>query len=112
MARLGAEPDFEVIAGTADVEMGLAAVVDKRADIVLLDPKRADSRGLELLSRLAQVGAGARLVVLTSYTSNWDRWTTHRTGAEYYLLKNIDTAGLIERLRALLAEPWPPAAPV
>ncbi len=78
----------------------------------MLDPKRADGRGLELLGRLAQASAGARVVVLTSYTSNWDRWTTHRTGAEYYLLKDIDTAGLVERLRALLAEPSPPAAPV
>ena len=110
-ARLCTERDFEVVAETANVETGLAAVVDKNPDIVLLDPKRTDGRGLELLGRLAQISAGARVVVLTSYTSNWDLWTTHRTGAEYYLLKDIDTAGLVERLRGLMDEPWPPATP-
>ena len=109
VVRLCEEPDFEVVAAAADVEMGLAAVVDQRPDIVLLDPKRTDGRGLELLSRLAQASPGARVVVLTSYTSNWDLWSTHRTGAEYYLLKDIDSASLVQRLRALMAEPWPPA---
>jgi DNA-binding NarL/FixJ family response regulator len=110
VARLGAEPDFEVRAAPVEVDAGLAEVIAWRPQIVLLEPKRADGRGLELLNRVTQAGSGARVVVLTSYTSSWELWGTHRSAAEVYLLKDIDSGRLVERLRAMLVEPPRPPA--
>ena len=45
------------------------------------------------------VALGAAVIVLTSYPSEWERWAAHRAGALNYLLKDIDSALLIERIR-------------
>jgi DNA-binding NarL/FixJ family response regulator len=104
-ARLGAMPELSIVGETGEVDAGLELVSAQRPDIVLVDPKRADGRGLELMQRVVAAGTGARVVVLTSYASNWDRWSTHRSGARQYLLKDIDSASLVAQIRAVLGAP-------
>ena len=99
---LNAAGDLRVVADTADAEVGLRLVYDLRPDLVLLESKRSDGRGLEMISWLAQSGLRAQIVVLTSYPSEWERWAAHRAGARLYLLKEIGSPQLIENLRHLL----------
>lgn len=97
--RLDSEPDMTVVGDVAAAEAALEMVRTLSPNVVLIDSKRADGRGLELISWIAQSGLGSVVVVLTSYPSEWERWAAHRAGAVNYLLKEIDSPLLIERIR-------------
>ena len=99
-ARLSSAPGMAVVGETADAEDGLLKTRTLRPDVVVLETKRADGRGLEIVSWIAQSGIGARVIVLTSYPSEWERWAAHRAGAARYLLKDIASPLLIEHIRS------------
>jgi DNA-binding NarL/FixJ family response regulator len=98
-ARLNAAPGMQVVAETADAEEGLQQTRALRPDVALVETKRADGRGLEIVSWIAQSGLGVRVIVLTSYPSEWERWAAHRAGAARYLLKDIGSPLLIDQIR-------------
>jgi DNA-binding NarL/FixJ family response regulator len=102
-ARLNSAPEMTVVGETADAEDGLLKTRTLRPDVVLVETKRADGRGLEIVSWIAQSGIGARVVVLTSYPSEWERWAAHRAGAARYLLKDIGSPLLIDQIRSAAA---------
>lgn len=97
--RLSSAPDMAVVGEVADAETAIAMVRNLHPDVVLIESKRADGRGLELISWVAESGLGSLVVVLTSYPSEWERWSAHRAGAVNYLLKEIDSSLLIDRIR-------------
>lgn len=97
--RLGSAPDITVVGDVAEAEVAVNLVRTVRPDVVLVETKRTDGRGLELISWIAESGLGTVVVVLTSYPSEWERWAAHRAGAVNYLLKDIDSCVLIERIR-------------
>jgi DNA-binding NarL/FixJ family response regulator len=113
-ARLGSCDEMLVVGDTADAECGVLAVRELHPNVVLVETKRGDGRGLELVSllaqgalaqgalaqgALAQGSAAPRVVVLTSYPSEWERWAALRAGAVCYLLKDIGSPQLIEQIR-------------
>ncbi len=101
--RLGSAPDMAVVGDVAEAEAAIAMTRNLRPDVVLIESKRADGRGLELINWIAESGLGSVVVVLTSYPSEWERWAAHRAGAVNYLLKEIDSSLLIERIRQAAA---------
>jgi DNA-binding NarL/FixJ family response regulator len=98
-SRLDSAPGLEVVGDVADAETALQLVRALHPELVVIETKRSDGRGLELISWIAQSGLGSVVVVLTSYPSDWERWAAHRAGAVHYLLKDIDTSQLLEHLR-------------
>ncbi len=111
VVRLCSAPDVFVLGETAEVETARAEIETLRPAVVLLDTKRADGRGLELLNWLVRTAPASRPVVLTSYASEWESWAVTRAGASAYLLKEIDTTLLLTHIRAAAVTPAPaPAA--
>jgi DNA-binding NarL/FixJ family response regulator len=102
-ARLNSAPGMTVVGDTADAEDGLLKARTLRPDVVVVETKRADGRGLEIVSWIAQSGLEARVIVLTSYPSEWERWAAHRAGAARYLLKDIGSPLLIDHIRSAVA---------
>ncbi len=102
---LAAAPGIELVGATGEADEAIRQVRALRPDVVLIESKRADGRGLELISWIAQSGLPSRVVVLTSYPSEWERWACHRAGAARYLLKDIGSAALINQLQAASAMP-------
>jgi DNA-binding NarL/FixJ family response regulator len=105
--RLGSAPDVAVVGEIDDADAALQQNESLRPDVLLVETKRTDGRGLELVSRLAHSEAGTKIIVLTSYLSEWEQWAAFRAGALRYLLKDIDTAQLLEQIRAVGAAAWP-----
>jgi DNA-binding NarL/FixJ family response regulator len=101
VARLCTTPDLVVVGDTGEAEKALQEVKDLRPDVVLVETKRGDGRGLEIVNWIAHSGVGAHILVLTSYPSDWEEWAAHRAGAAYYLLKDIDSPRLVEEIRQL-----------
>ena len=101
--RLDSARDIVVVGEVGEAEGAINLARALRPDVILVETKRADGRGLELISWLAESGLGSVVVVLTSYPSEWERWAAHRAGAVNYLLKEIDSPLLIERIRQAAA---------
>lgn len=99
-SRLGSAPDLCVVGDVGDVEAALVMEEAFRPDVVLIEPKRADGRGLELIHWIARHYPLTAVVALTSYPSDWESWTAHRAGVAQYLLKDIGSTDLVAGIRA------------
>ena len=104
VARLSGGPGLAVIGETGDYEQTLAEVAALRPDVLVVDPKRSDGRGLELLHRLAQLPMPARLILLTSYRTDLEEWEALRLGAVAYVLKDLGTDALEAEIRRAFAQ--------
>jgi DNA-binding NarL/FixJ family response regulator len=102
--RLGRLPGVLVVGDGSGTEDDLRQVRTLRPDAVIIDSKRADGRGLEIIDGIVQSRLGTHVIVLTSYPGEWERWAVQRAGAERYLLKDIGSEELLDQIRAALAE--------
>ena len=96
--RLNRAGQLVVVGHTGDANQALADVRSAKPDIVLVEVKRSDGLGLEILRQLAGYASAPVVAVLTSYHSNWEEQAACRAGASLYLLKEIDTEELIRSL--------------
>jgi DNA-binding NarL/FixJ family response regulator len=99
--RLGQATDLKVIGHSGEPAVVFDEVRKEKPAIVLLEVKRKDGMGLEILRQLATLPHAPRMVVLTSYPTGWEEDAARRAGAETYLLKDIDTEELIEHIAKL-----------
>ncbi|TFH37813.1 MAG: response regulator transcription factor [Anaerolineales bacterium] len=99
--RLGHASDLRVIGHAGKPDIVMAEVRKAKPSIVLLEVKRKDGMGLELVRQIAALAAPPRLAVLTSYPTKWEEEAALRAGADAYLLKNIDSKDLIDRIAQL-----------
>lgn len=101
--RLGHVTDLRVIGHSGEPETVVTEVRETKPSIVLLEVKRKDGMGFELLRQLAMLPHTPRIAVLTSYPTSWEEEAATRAGAEVYLLKDIDSEDLIEQIAILAA---------
>lgn len=98
------ERDIRVVGEAATAGEARAVVARVRPDIVLLDLKLttgSDHEGLtvcsELTSRYPEVG----VLVLTTFLDDSLIVEAIRRGARGYVIKDVDTSGLVESIRAV-----------
>jgi two-component system response regulator DevR len=96
--RLSQSDEIEVIGHTGSIDEILGCVTDKHPDLVLIEVKRSDGMGLEIIRQLSGMLGAPKLFVLTTYPSNWEREAAKRAGAHMYLLKDIETRELIKHI--------------
>lgn len=108
--RLSYAPDISIVGDVSEAEQALATVSALKPDVVLMESKRSDGRGLELIHWIAQNYPASLIIVLTSYPTEWECWAARRAGARQYLLKDIGSAELVEHIRQAVADhaKWPP----
>jgi DNA-binding NarL/FixJ family response regulator len=99
--RLGHATDLLVIGHSGSPGIVVEEVSTAKPTIVLLEVKRKDGLGLELLRQLTELPEPPRVAVLTSYPTEWEEEAATRAGAEVYLLKEIDSEELIEQIAKL-----------
>jgi DNA-binding NarL/FixJ family response regulator len=100
--RLCHAEKIEILGHTGHADKIVPEIERTTPDIVLLEVKRSDGLGLELLRQLSALPYAPKLVVLTTYQSSWERDAATRAGAIQYLLKDIDPDELIERLSMII----------
>jgi DNA-binding NarL/FixJ family response regulator len=86
---------IELVGQSGDVDQVLRDVGQMNPKVVLIEVKRKDGMGLEILRQLSNMPEPPRLIVLTSYPTTWEQDSASRAGAEAYLLKDLDTSELI-----------------
>lgn len=96
------EPDLRVLAEASTAAEALAVVGRVRPDIVLLDLKlstSSDTEGLELCAELVAAHPGLGVLVLTTFLDDQLVLRAIRVGAKGYVVKDVDTSGLIRAIR-------------
>jgi DNA-binding NarL/FixJ family response regulator len=85
----------EVVAEAADVEQAVAAVLEHRPDVVLLDVHLPGGGGVEVLRRAALQGTTARFLALSVSDAAVDVIGVIRAGARGYVTKTITGPELV-----------------
>jgi len=100
-ARLRYAPEIELVGSAGSSEDGVRAALDLSPDIVLLEIKMADGKGLDTCRRIAQASSSIAVIVLTSYVDEDERQAAFQAGASSYVLKDIDSQRLIRAIESV-----------
>ncbi|MDT9594147.1 response regulator transcription factor [Nocardioides zeae] len=96
------EPDLRVLAEASTAAEARAVVRHVAPDIVLLDLKlstSSDTEGLELCAQLVEEHPGLGVLVLTTFLDDQLVLRAIRVGARGYVVKDVDTSGLVRAIR-------------
>lgn len=100
---LQSEPDFEVVGEAVDGLEAMAAVVQLRPDVLLLDIAMPGLNGLEVTRRVRVECPDTQILVLTMHRSDEYFFELLKAGASGYVLKSAEASDLIGALRAVAA---------
>lgn len=92
------DPPLRVVAEAANVSEAVTEYIKHRPDIVLLDIRLPDGSGFDACRQIMQRNPDTKVVVLTSYSNDNFVYEAVTAGAQGYLMKEIDPAGLIQAL--------------
>ena len=98
---LGAMPEFRVVAQASDGLQAVALYRQHRPDVVIMDLSMPRLNGVEAIEQIRAEDKRASIVILTTYQGDEDVYRGLRAGAKAYLLKDADSAQLIDCLRTV-----------
>jgi DNA-binding NarL/FixJ family response regulator len=102
-AFLDLQDDLTVVGEAADGDAAVAAAVDLKPDVMLLDLRMPGADGLAALRGLRAAGCSTRVLVITSFTEPAAVLPAVRAGAAGYVYKDIDPPALAAAIRAVHA---------
>ncbi|HLR70541.1 MAG TPA: response regulator transcription factor [Pseudogracilibacillus sp.] len=98
---LSFEPMFEVVAEADDGLEAKEIVDEHQPDIVLMDINMPEMNGIEATKELLQNNDELKIIILSIHED--ESYVTHalQTGAQGYLLKEMDTESLMEAIKVV-----------
>ncbi|XKH60485.1 two-component system response regulator NarL [Halomonas sediminis] len=93
------EDDLELVGETGKPEEGIELALKFEPDVVLLDLNMPGMNGLEVLRRLRDADYSGRVVMFTVSDHEDDVVAALRTGADGYLLKDMEPEDMVRQLR-------------
>lgn len=90
--------NFEVIGETGSGVEGVTLAETLDPDIILLDINMNDVNGLEILRYLREKNISARIIIFTVSDAKEDIITAIKTGADGYLLKDMEPENFLKAL--------------
>ena len=97
------EPPMSVVGEAGNVAEAVAECLRLKPDVVLLDIRLPDGSGFDACRQILQRLPETRVVVLTSYSNDNFVYEAVTAGAQGYLMKEIDPAGLLQALQDVAA---------
>ncbi|MFP5505638.1 MAG: response regulator [Gammaproteobacteria bacterium] len=94
---------IQVVAAVGDGQEGLALAEQLRPDVVLLDMRMPGMDGLGVLRHLRQSGLKMPIAMLTTSSNEQDLVEALRSGAQGYLIKDMEPDDLVVALRDIVA---------
>ena len=98
---INADAIFEVVGEASSGQEGLDLAVTLGPDLVLIDLNMKGLNGIETLRRFKETGLKAKYVVLTVSDAEEDLLESLRSGADGYLLKDMDPEDLCTNLKKI-----------
>ncbi|HSJ47867.1 MAG TPA: response regulator [Gammaproteobacteria bacterium] len=93
---------IEIVAAVGDGREGLRLADELKPDVVLLDMRMPELNGIEMLRELRNRGFDKPIVMLTTSTEERDLVESLRSGAQGYLLKDMEPDELVLALRDIV----------
>jgi two-component system nitrate/nitrite response regulator NarL len=93
------EDDIEVIGEASNGEDAVSQAVELNPDLILLDLSMKGMDGIETLIALRDAGVDSRIVVFTVSDDRNDVVSALKSGADGYLLKDIEPEELVDSIR-------------
>jgi two-component system response regulator DegU len=95
------EPTFDVVAEGDDGTDAARLVKEYNPDVVLMDINMPDINGIEATADLVRYFPDTKVIILSIHDD--ESYVTHalKTGAQGYLLKEMDSDSLIEAIRVV-----------
>lgn len=93
------EDDLNVIGEASSGQEGIELALELEPDLITLDLNMQGMDGLETLKNMRDKGVDARIIMLTVSDNDEDVVEAVRSGADGYLLKDMDPDEIIEKLR-------------
>jgi two-component system nitrate/nitrite response regulator NarL len=94
--------DIRVVAAVGDCHEGIRLVQEKQPEVVLLDMRMPQMTGIEVLRELRAQGQTMPVVMLTTSRDESDVINSLQSGAQGYLLKDMEPDELIEALQRIV----------
>ena len=98
-ALLATEPDIEVVGEAQDGQEAITEAQRLQPDVILMDLAMPRLDGLEATRHITTHQPSARILVLTSFTSDDKVFPSLRAGALGYLLKDSGPEELVEAIQ-------------
>ena len=95
------QEDIEVVADACDGEEAVAAALDDRPDVVLMDLMMPGVDGIEATRRILSERPGTRVIALTSFLDDDKVIPAVRAGAAGYLLKDVEPDELVRAVQTV-----------
>jgi NarL family two-component system response regulator LiaR len=95
------QDDIEVVADACDGEEAVAAALDDRPDVVLMDLVMPGVDGIEATRRILSERPGTRVIALTSFLDDDKVMPAVRAGAAGYLLKDVEPDELVRAIQTV-----------
>jgi two-component system, NarL family, response regulator LiaR len=95
-------PDIQVVGEAATGVAAVELASRLSPDVVLMDLVMPDLDGITATSRIKALGAGIKVIVLTSFTEDDRVFPAIQAGASSYLLKDVTPDALVEAIRAVV----------
>ncbi|SEF82532.1 two component transcriptional regulator, LuxR family [Actinacidiphila yanglinensis] len=99
---LGLEEDIEVVAQVARGDEVVAAVLEHRPDVALLDIEMPGMTGIEAAAQLRGAAPGVKVVIVTTFGRPGYLRRAMESGAEAFLVKDAPAAQLADAVRLVL----------
>lgn len=94
--------NIEVIGTASNGQEGLQKAKELSPDVILLDMRLPDMDGLSVLKELRQLGVTQPITILTTSDDETDLVACLRSGAQGYLLKDMDPEDLVAALHNIV----------
>ena len=94
---------IDVVAATGDGREGSRLATELGPNVVLLDLRMPEIDGLAVLRTLNELGLGIPVVMLTTSSDERDLVASLRSGAQGYLVKDMEPDQLIESLHDIVS---------
>jgi DNA-binding NarL/FixJ family response regulator len=92
---------YEVVGEAGNAKEAVAQVETYNPDIVLMDIRLPGKSGIEACEEIKRVHPDTKVLMLTSYAEDEMLFSAIKAGASGYVLKQIDSEGLIKSLEAV-----------
>jgi DNA-binding NarL/FixJ family response regulator len=102
-ALVDAEPDMKLVAEASNGQEAIEKFRLHRPDVTLMDLQMPGMNGIEAITRIQDEFSGARIIVLTTYTGDFQVLRALKAGARGYILKGHVHRELLGAIRAVHA---------
>lgn len=92
------QPPITVIGEASNVAEAISTVSQLKPDVVLLDIRLPDGSGFDACREILKRQPDTRILVLTSFTNDSFIYDAITSGAQGYLMKEIDPQGLVQAI--------------